>query len=74
MKFEHIYPATGRPNGTVDLAGAAEIDDAVTAAAKAQRQWNHLRLAVIQRKMTSKKIRQNKNQGEADVRRKEEKK
>ncbi|MEV0672796.1 aldehyde dehydrogenase family protein [Mycobacterium sp. NPDC050441] len=39
MKFEHIYPATGRPNGTVDLAGAAEIDDAVQAATKAQREW-----------------------------------
>lgn len=39
MKFEHIYPATGQPNGTVDLAGAAEIDDAVAAAAKAQREW-----------------------------------
>lgn len=37
--FEHIYPATGRPNGTVDLAGAAEIDNAVRAAAKAQREW-----------------------------------
>ncbi|MBP2455895.1 acyl-CoA reductase-like NAD-dependent aldehyde dehydrogenase [Mycolicibacterium lutetiense] len=37
--FEHIYPATGRPNGTVDLAGAAEIDDAVQAATKAQREW-----------------------------------
>ncbi|ODR26114.1 aldehyde dehydrogenase family protein [Mycolicibacterium porcinum] len=37
--FEHIYPATGRSNGTVDLAGAAEIDNAVRAAAKAQREW-----------------------------------
>ncbi|WP_235682828.1 aldehyde dehydrogenase family protein [Mycolicibacterium alvei] len=37
--FEHIYPATGQPNGTVDLAGAAEIDDAVQASAKAQREW-----------------------------------
>ncbi|MEX3644140.1 aldehyde dehydrogenase [Mycolicibacterium porcinum] len=37
--FEHIYPATGRPNGTVELAGAAEIDNAVRAAAKAQREW-----------------------------------
>ncbi|WP_286175176.1 aldehyde dehydrogenase family protein [Mycobacterium sp. DL99] len=37
--FEHIYPATGRPNGTVTLAGAAEIDEAVQAAAKAQREW-----------------------------------
>ncbi|MBX8686782.1 aldehyde dehydrogenase family protein [Mycobacterium sp. 20091114027_K0903767] len=39
MIFEHIYPATGRPNGTVELAGAAEIDNAVRAAAKAQREW-----------------------------------
>ncbi|BBX29097.1 aldehyde dehydrogenase family protein [Mycolicibacterium alvei] len=39
MIFEHIYPATGQPNGTVDLAGAAEIDDAVQASAKAQREW-----------------------------------
>ncbi|MEN3222099.1 aldehyde dehydrogenase family protein [Mycolicibacterium porcinum] len=37
--FEHIYPATGQPNGTVELAGAAEIDNAVRAAAKAQREW-----------------------------------
>ncbi|WP_077738782.1 aldehyde dehydrogenase family protein [Mycolicibacterium boenickei] len=37
--FEHIYPATGRPNGTVELAGAAEIDNAVRVAAKAQREW-----------------------------------
>jgi acyl-CoA reductase-like NAD-dependent aldehyde dehydrogenase len=39
MTFEHIYPATGRPNGTVSLAGPAEIDNAVAAAAKAQREW-----------------------------------
>lgn len=39
MIFEHIYPANGQPNGTVDLAGAAEIDQAVQAAAKAQRDW-----------------------------------
>ncbi len=37
--FEHIYPATGQPNGTVALAGASEIDNAVQAATKAQRQW-----------------------------------
>lgn len=37
--FEHIYPATGKPNGTLTLAGAAEIDTAVRAAAKAQREW-----------------------------------
>lgn len=40
--FEHIYPATGRPNGTVALAGPAEIDNAVRAAAKAQREWTSL--------------------------------
>ncbi|MGV0815782.1 aldehyde dehydrogenase family protein [Mycolicibacterium boenickei] len=39
MIFEHIYPATGKPNGTVTLAGAAEIDHAVQAAAQAQREW-----------------------------------
>ncbi|MCV7363742.1 aldehyde dehydrogenase [Mycolicibacterium neworleansense] len=39
MIFEHIYPATGRPNGTLTLAGPAEIDNAVQAAAKAQREW-----------------------------------
>lgn len=39
MTFEHIYPATGRPNGTVSLAGPAEIDNAVAAAARAQREW-----------------------------------
>ncbi|MCV7290143.1 aldehyde dehydrogenase [Mycolicibacterium wolinskyi] len=37
--FEHIYPATGKPNGTVTLAGAAEIDRAVEAARAAQREW-----------------------------------
>lgn len=39
MKVEHIYPATGRPNGTVTLAGPTEIDEAVQTAAKAQREW-----------------------------------
>lgn len=37
--FEHIYPATGKPNGTVTLAGATEIDRAVEAARAAQREW-----------------------------------
>ncbi|WP_280436101.1 aldehyde dehydrogenase family protein [Nocardia carnea] len=36
---QHIYPANGRPNATVDLAGAAEIDGAVRSAAEAQREW-----------------------------------
>ena len=36
---EHVYPATGRPNVTVPLAGAADIDDAVASAREAQRVW-----------------------------------
>jgi aldehyde dehydrogenase (NAD+) len=36
---EHIYPATGRPNATVHLAGAAEIDQAVTSGWAAHREW-----------------------------------
>lgn len=35
----HIYPATGRPNATVALGGAPEIDRAVSAARAAQREW-----------------------------------
>jgi acyl-CoA reductase-like NAD-dependent aldehyde dehydrogenase len=38
----HIYPATGQPNATVLLAGAAEMDDAVTSARDAQRAWMSL--------------------------------
>ena len=38
-RHAHIYPATGAPNATVALAGAAEIDRAVAAAREAQRQW-----------------------------------
>ncbi|WP_264077020.1 aldehyde dehydrogenase family protein [Mycolicibacterium houstonense] len=40
--FDHIYPATGKSNGTVMLAGPTEIDTAVRAAAKAQREWTAL--------------------------------
>lgn len=36
---EHIFPATGRSNATVALAGAAEVDRAVAAAREAQREW-----------------------------------
>src|SRR5881409_68712 len=36
---DHIYPATGRPNATIVLAGAAEIDLAVASAREAQREW-----------------------------------
>lgn len=36
---EHIYPATGQPNATVVLAGPPEIDQAVSSAREAQREW-----------------------------------
>ena len=39
---EHIYPATGQPNATLQLAGAAEIDYAVTSAWDAHREWMSL--------------------------------
>lgn len=39
VTHDHIYPATGRPNATVTLAGAAEIHQAVAAAQEAQREW-----------------------------------
>lgn len=39
---QHIYPATGQPNGSVQLAGAAEIDAAVAAAWDAHREWMSL--------------------------------
>ncbi|MEE6140201.1 aldehyde dehydrogenase family protein [Mycobacterium sp. 050128] len=35
----HIYPATGEPNTAIVLAGPAEIDDAITSAREAQREW-----------------------------------
>jgi aldehyde dehydrogenase (NAD+) len=38
----HIYPATGQPNATVPLAGAAEIDRAVASAWQAHREWMSL--------------------------------
>ncbi|OBI87492.1 betaine-aldehyde dehydrogenase [Mycobacterium sp. 1245805.9] len=38
----HIYPATGRPNASVQLAGAAEIDEAVAPAWAAHREWMSL--------------------------------
>ncbi|MGV0744297.1 aldehyde dehydrogenase family protein [Mycolicibacterium sp. XJ870] len=43
---QHIYPATGLPNATVVLAGAAEIDRAVSAARDAQREWMALTVDV----------------------------
>ncbi|MHA3022669.1 aldehyde dehydrogenase family protein [Mycobacterium sp. BMJ-28] len=36
---EHVFPATGRPNATVALAGAAEIDRAVASSWEAHREW-----------------------------------
>ncbi|KMO81148.1 MAG: aldehyde dehydrogenase [Mycolicibacterium rufum] len=44
----HIYPGTGRPNAAVALAGADEIDLAVSAAKDAQRAW--MALTVDQRR------------------------
>ncbi|BBX69131.1 aldehyde dehydrogenase family protein [Mycolicibacterium psychrotolerans] len=41
-RHAHIDPATGQPNATVALAGAAEIDLAVTAAWDAHREWTAL--------------------------------
>jgi aldehyde dehydrogenase (NAD+) len=38
----HIYPATGGPNATVPLAGAAEIDRAAASAWDAHREWMSL--------------------------------
>jgi aldehyde dehydrogenase (NAD+) len=38
----HIYPATGQPNAHIPLAGAAEIDRAVTSAWEAHREWMSL--------------------------------
>lgn len=36
---QHIYPATGQPNATVQLAGVSEIDQAVNSAWDAHREW-----------------------------------
>ena len=38
----HIYPATGQPNATIPLAGAAEIDRAVASGWHAHREWMSL--------------------------------
>lgn len=46
--YQHIYPATGQPNATIHLAGAAEIDRAVESARQAQREW--MSLSVDQRR------------------------
>lgn len=36
---EHIFPGTGRSNGTIALAGSEEIDLAVASGKHAQREW-----------------------------------
>lgn len=36
---DHVYPATGLPNATIEIAGEAEIDRAVKSAREAQREW-----------------------------------
>jgi acyl-CoA reductase-like NAD-dependent aldehyde dehydrogenase len=48
---QHIYPATGRPNATVALAGPAEIDAAVASAKEAQRAWMSLTVDVRRDKL-----------------------
>ncbi|PXW32745.1 aldehyde dehydrogenase [Nocardia sp. 348MFTsu5.1] len=37
--YDHIYPATGESNATIELAGDREVDRAVIAAKEAQREW-----------------------------------
>jgi len=44
--YEHVYAHTGKPNATIELAGAAEVDRAVTAAWKAQKEWAELSVDV----------------------------
>ena len=36
---QHIYPATGKPNATIEIAGRDEVDRAVRSARQAQREW-----------------------------------
>ena len=38
-RHEHVFPGTGEVNAEVALAGAAEVDRAVTSGAAAQRAW-----------------------------------
>jgi acyl-CoA reductase-like NAD-dependent aldehyde dehydrogenase len=40
--YAHIYPATGQPNAQIPLAGADDIDRAVTSAWDAHREWKSL--------------------------------
>jgi aldehyde dehydrogenase (NAD+) len=40
--YTHIYPATGKPNAHIPLAGADEIDRAVASAWDAHREWMSL--------------------------------
>lgn len=40
--MEHVYPATGQPNGTVTLGGAEEINRAVAAAERGLATWGAL--------------------------------
>ena len=40
--YEHRYPATGRVQARIGLAGAADVDDAVRAARAAHPGWSAL--------------------------------
>ncbi|MET3953297.1 aldehyde dehydrogenase (NAD+) [Rhodococcus sp. OAS809] len=37
--LEHIFPGTGSPNATIEIAGEAEVDRAVESAWEAHREW-----------------------------------
>src|SRR5690606_17309807 len=39
--FDHVNPATGQVDKTIPMAGPAEVDRAVTAAAEACESWKH---------------------------------
>lgn len=38
--YEHVYPASGRRNATIEIAGEVEIDRAVKSAWEAHREWS----------------------------------
>jgi acyl-CoA reductase-like NAD-dependent aldehyde dehydrogenase len=40
--YDHVYPATGKPNATVELAGPDDMDRAIASAREAQREWASL--------------------------------
>lgn len=55
-RFDIVYPATNHVIGSAPEAGAAEVDAAVTAAARAFRQWS--RMPVAERRLILKRFAQ----------------